>query len=119
MTTETTTENAASLTFPAALDADMAAFDAHQLAINPLHRAAFRRPVTASYATGQHVWLYDHYNTGVVVCTSDRGGWVVLARDVDGTESRYTYRPDWLRPVEGTSAEGHVFVWPSLVKAQN
>lgn len=94
----------------ATIDADVAALDAHTLAVEGPWRVAFRAIAKTDYQVGDHVWLFDHYNTATIVAQSEKPGmWVISTLDADGRESRLTYREVWMRP----ALEPRVFTWPS------
>lgn len=81
---------------------------AHIEAIKPAHQAAWRGPVVDSYPAGSLVWLWDHYNTAVVVGPgAESGSWLVSASDADGIVSTYEYPAGQLRP----AAEPVEFRW--------
>jgi hypothetical protein len=90
------------------LDADIAGFQAHSEAIFAPWRAAFQLLLTTDYQPGALVWMFDHYNTGVIVkAAAFPGQWVISTLDADGAASTLTYREGWLRP----ALSAHVFTW--------
>lgn len=94
-------------------DSDAAALDAHTAAIQPLHRAAWRGPVT-DYAVGSCVWMWDHYNTAAVVGPGSRpGNFVVETQSANGSIDRFTYPASHLRP----ALRPMVFTWVAQAAA--
>lgn len=93
----------------AAIEADIAALNAHQEAITAPHKAAFRGPVVSPYAVGDVVWLWDDYSTATVVGQSSNGNFLVRSVDCEGNESTLSYPAGQLRPALNPA----VFIWPS------
>jgi len=91
-----------------ATESDIISLNTHADAIQPLHRAAWRGPVVTSYATGSVVWMWDHYNTAVIIGPGIKSGtWRVETQDADGAINRYTYPSVQLRP----ALHPMVFTW--------
>lgn len=73
--------------------------DAHLESIKPAHQAAFDGPVVRDYAVGAIVWMWDHYNTAVIVGPGVKAGtWDITTTDADGSTSSYRYSSGQLRP---------------------
>jgi hypothetical protein len=93
------------------IDSDCNALAAHTEAIQEAHRTAFGLSVVEVYSPGAIVWMYDHYNTAIILRASRAPGeWIVSTSDADGSVSEYSYKPAWLRP----AIEACVFTWPSI-----
>lgn len=75
---------------------------AHIDRITPEHREAFRGPIPLTYAVGDLVWMWDHYNTAVVVTVVSGGRVKVRTSDADGSTQTYDYKPAHLRPAART-----------------
>lgn len=93
-------------------ETDLAEFDRYMTETQPpCWSAAFHisRPVRKVYWPGQHVWMYDHYNTAEVMNKTERG-YLVKTVDADGAVSLYDYEVRWLRPAVAKLQ----FVFPSL-----
>lgn len=86
--------------------------EAHIAAIEAAHIAAFREPVWHQYQVGQVVWLYDHYNTGVILreVPGRQGTWQVSTTDANGEVTEYQHHSAWLRP----AAASVEFRWPEF-----
>jgi hypothetical protein len=95
------------------ITADIAALNAHHIAIEPLHKLAFAGPVVEHYAPGTNVWLWDHYSTATIVAPADGipGSYIVELTTDEGTASQWTYTRGTLRP----AVKPMVFVWPSVL----
>lgn len=91
------------------IDSEIAALSAHTEAIQVPHKAAWLQPAPEAYTPGQSVWLWDHYNTGIIIAKTDCGKWAVTTKNADGSTSRLSYPTGWLRP----ALQPQVFVWPS------
>lgn len=91
------------------VEADCLALTAHTKSIEVPHRAAFSGPVVRDYQPGDIVWLFDHYNTGIVERTSSLRAdwWIVTTTSVEGNAERLEYKSAWLRP----ATEARVFTW--------
>lgn len=81
----------------------------HLEAVREPWDTAFSGPIVHDYKPGDHVWLYDHYNTGVIVCEvpGHQGTWRLTTTHADGDVSEFEYPASWLRP----AAAPVVFTW--------
>jgi hypothetical protein len=97
------------------VDEPFALIDAHISSIKAACQEAWRGPVVESYAAGSVVWMWDHYNTAVVLGMGHRRGsgdtdtWEIETWDADGERMVFEYEPSHLRP----AVEPVQFRWAS------
>lgn len=84
------------------IDADTAALFEHSEAILIPHGKAWNGPVRHDYQAGEVVWMWDHYNTAVIVGPGRNADtWRVTTQDADGSAHEYEYDAGSLRPAKG------------------
>lgn len=96
------------------IEAQIKALEEWQGFIMGPHRTAFRTPKlpASDYRPGDAVWMWDHYNTGLVKEVRD-GRVCVTTWAADGREMYLEYQqPGQIRP----ALSACVFIWPQAGK---